>query len=372
MSQVIVTPSPATSFRRFVTRVWEDPDSRSTAIGLIAVVIVHLLLMLIVPHLLRLESAPSVLRPHSSSRQFNIEITPETFTKPVPKPPAPKQFVETNPDAPENTPDRTNNFAAQNQQVAQEKPTPNGESERPATEGKKDFQSTQIVSGRLEKPQEAPPSPPEVDTPPLPPNATAPRAEQNPLTGFEKKQGDSPDAFGTNVATNPANSRPIPERVEGMKDVPLVEGALGMQPAIDPKRPRARPMIVKQQQVRPGILAENKFGTKNIGPTAVNAKFSEYGLYLQRLVEAVQLKFDELAGNAKAYPPTGTYVVVKFILTPQGTVARISGVDKHTTDIGAQIAVTSITERAPYGEWPDDMKAALNEEEELIFTFHYE
>lgn len=373
MTEVIVTPSLAAQLRRFVARLREDPDTRSTIIGVVGVLLVHLLLLLTAPYLPRLSHGQTLLRTHSAPPVFNIEIAPEAFTRPVPKPPPPQHFVETNPDAPENTPDKTNNFAAQNQQVAQEKPTPNGHSERPTTEGRKNFESTQIVSGRLEKqvPHIAPAPTPV--TPPTPRTARVPRAEQNPLPGFEKKQGDSPDAFGTNVAEAQANSRPIPNRIAGAKNVPLVESAIGLAPAIDPLHPRPRPSIVSEQQVRPAILAAHPIGTANVGVTAINAKFSNYGAYLQRLVEAVQLEWDGLLDSSKAYPPSGTYVVVHFFLNSDGRIARFGDIENHSSDWGGQACTAAISNRAPYGEWTDDMKAALNPKgEELVFTFYYE
>src|SRR5205807_1196113 len=107
--------------------------------------------------------SPAVLaqRPNDAARTFDIEIAPDIFPKPAPVPKPPANYVETNPDAPDNKPDKTNNFGAQNQQVAQEKPTPDGKNDRPALEGKKDIHSTQIVTGQLTKPvdQETPPPP---------------------------------------------------------------------------------------------------------------------------------------------------------------------------------------------------------------------
>ena len=133
MSQTIASSSPFASLRRTFAGWWQEPDSRSVMVGIAGVLLIHLLLLLLAPHALRLEHAPSVLRPHSSAREFSIQIAPDTFTpKPVPKPPPPMKFVETNPNAPENIPDKTNNFGAQNQQAAQEKPTPNGKADHPA------------------------------------------------------------------------------------------------------------------------------------------------------------------------------------------------------------------------------------------------
>ena len=116
-----------------MARAWEEPESRSTLIGLLGVLIIHLLLWLIAPHLFRFDAIASSDRPHAAPRTFSIELAPDTFTKPEPPPP-PMRFVETNPDAPENVPDKTNNFAAQNQQVAQEKPTPNAKRSYSATD----------------------------------------------------------------------------------------------------------------------------------------------------------------------------------------------------------------------------------------------
>ncbi|PTX94351.1 hypothetical protein [Opitutus sp. ER46] len=358
--------------RRFCARVW-DPEARSTTIGVVGAILVHLFLFWVGPRLLRFEHVGGVLHHRPVERQFNIEMEPETFEAPKAQQKSlPQQFVETNPDAPENIPDQTNNFGAQNQQVAQEKPTPNGKSERPAMEGKKDFDSTQIVSGQLRKPTEQAQPLPMPEVPPVPASAAQPRAEQNPLPGFEKLLGNAPDAYGTTKAPDADRPRDVPERVEGEKDAPIVDGAMGMRPAIDPRRPRPRPTIVTQQQVRPAILAENKIGTANVGITAINAKFSNYGAYLQRLVEAVQISWDDLLSAGKTYPPPGTYVVVRFALNSKGGISRIVEVDNHSSDLGSRACVSAITNRAPYGEWTEDMIAVLGEESELVFTFYYQ
>ena len=372
MSHSLATPPPPTSVRGFCARVWDDPDSRSTTVGLAGVLVFTLLLLLgwiIDPQLMRLD--PLAIRPHAAPREFAIELAPETFAKAPPKP-NPFKFVETNPDAPENTPDRTENFSDRNQQVAQEKPTPDGKSDRPALDGTKDFQSSQIVSGQLSKPIEHIEAvEPQQITPPEP-VVTTPKAEQNPLTGFEKKEGESKESFGSNIAKIPNITFPARERVEGAKDVPLIENATATRPMIDPKRPQPRPQVVRQQQVRPAILAENKFGTQNIGPVAFDAKWSSYGSYLQRLIEAVQFQWERLLVEGKTYPPGGTTVSVKFILDSEGRIKRIVDVDNHSSDQGRNACISAITDRAPYGPWTDDMRAVLGEQQELTFTFYYQ
>jgi hypothetical protein len=375
MTQSIVTPSPAAAARAYAARLWEEPESRSTLIGLVGVLLIHFLLWLIAPHLFRFETIAGVDRPHAAPRTFNIEIAPDTFAKPAITPPPPNRFVETNPDAPENIPDKTNNFAAQNQQVAQEKPTPDGKSDMPALEGKKsDTPPTQIVSGQLSKPIEhIEAQPPPVETPPAETAVTPPKAEQTPLPGFEKKEGDSKEGFGTNIAKmSDSPAKPVPEKVEGARDVPVIDTATAFQPAIDPKRPRARPQVVKQQQVRPAILTENKFGTSNIGNIAVDAKWSNYGAYLQRMIDTVQVQWERILTESKTYPPSGSTVTVRFVLNSEGRISQILDVVNHSTDQGSRACVSGITDRAPYGPWTDDMKAILGEQQVMTFTFYYQ
>jgi hypothetical protein len=372
MSQTIAATTFTASLRRALVRSWTDPESRSTTVGIAAVILYLLLVWLLAPYIFRFEPAPGSSRPAPAAKLFNIEIAPDIFAKPAPKP-QPFKFVETNPDAPENTPDKTNNFAARNQQVAQEKPTPDGKSDRPALEGKKDFDSTQIVNGHLNQPVETVDAiPPPTDTREAQQTVAAPRLEQNPLPGFEKTQGDNADTVGSNVVKLPTNPKPIPEKIEGAKDVPLVDGATANQVAIDPQHPRARPQVVKQQNTRPAIFAENKFGTSNIGNIAVDARWSNYGAYLQRMIDTVQTQWERILIESRVYPSSGSTVTVKFIMDSEGKIARIVNVDSTASDSASRACISGITDRAPYGPWTDDMIAMLGKQQEMTFTFYYQ
>ncbi|HVS52105.1 MAG TPA: hypothetical protein VHD62_07085 [Opitutaceae bacterium] len=368
MSHSAAASVPANSFRGWFARVWDDPDSRSTLVGLVGVLVIYLFLWLVGPRLVPVEAVATFAKRDSTERNFNIELAPDAAPQPVP----PSKFVETNPDAPENVPDKTNNFSDRNQQVAQEKPTPDGKSDHPVTEGKKDFETTQIVSGQLAKPLEHMEAVPEDPTPPKETIAAKPRAEQNPLPGFEKKEGDDKEGIGTNNASVTANAQAVPDKVEGAKDASPDENAVATQPAIDPRHPRPRPIVAKTVQSRPAILAENNFGTTNIGAIAVDAKWSSYGQYLKQMIDIVQIQWERILAESKTYPPSGSTVTVKFILDSEGKIARIVNVDNHSTEQAARACVSGITDRAPYGVWPADMKAVLGEQQEMTFTFYYQ
>ena len=370
-------PAVRTSRRRFVPRLSDDPDTRSVQIGVGATLLVHLVLLVLMPEAFdtSFTSGAYASRPAGSNRTFNIEMAPEEFVNlkaPAAKPP-PMKFVETNPDAPENLPDNTNNFGAQNQQAAQEQPAKKTGGDRPEMAGRKDIESTQIVTGQLHEPTlPVPSAPPQPVAPVVAQPTPQSRREQNPLPGFEKAEGDNPNNFGGGIAPIVANAEPVAEKVEGAKDAPLIQGAPGSMATIDPKHPQVR-QVLNQRNVRPAIFSENLIGTKNIGPMAVDARWSNYGVYLQRMCDAVQMEFDKLNDQSNIRPPRGSIILVKFVINSEGNIARIVSVDAGTAGPQAErICISSITERAPYGKWTDDMIALLGQEQELAWQFIYE
>lgn len=370
MSPSVLPPPKAPDHRRKpLVRLSANPETRSVQIGVLGTIFLHVLLVLLAPFLSRLTPGRALLTP-PPAQEFNIELAQDDAAN-QPKPP-PNRFVETNPDAPENEPDKTNNFAAQNQQVAQEKPTPDGKNDRPALEGKKDFDSVSIVTGQLSKPVAQQESPPAVETPPKEQTLSPPKLEQNPLSGFEKIEGDDKTSYGTNIAKPSESAQQVPEKVEGLKNVPLIQGAATLQPQIDPQRPRPRPTIVTQKQSRPAIFAENKLGTSNIGPIAIDAKWSNYGAYLQRMIETVQLQWERILADSKVYPTSGSTVEVKFIMNVDGAIARVVNVESTASDAASRACMSAITERSPYGKWTDDMIAVLGAEQEMTFKFYYQ
>jgi hypothetical protein len=367
MMHELTATSPTMTLRR-ITLSWSDPESRSVLVGLLAVVLVHLVLFLIVPYLFRTDAMRIAPRKIAAPRQFNIEIAPDIFAKPVPKPPPANKYIEANPNAPDKVPDNTTNFSSKNQLLAQEKPQLDQHNDKPKLDGKKDINSNQTVSGQLSKPQDAVPVVPNISLPTK--TQTAPKQEKDPLAGYEKmKPGD--DGFGSNIGTNPDVSKPAPEKVEGAKNAPLVEGADSTLPAIDPKKPRARP-VLEQTHTRPAIFEDNQFGTSNIGPVAFSAKWSAYGAYLHKMIEAIQIQWDRLLIESRTEPPSGTYVTVKFTMDSKGRVTEIIDVESTSTEQGKQSCLTAITMTAPFGDWTDDMIAVLGTSQELTFQFYYQ
>jgi len=141
-------------------------------------------------------------------------------------------------------------------------------------------------------------------------------------------------------------------------------------PQVDPRHPQPRKTL--QQHSRPAIYAENKFGTSNIGPTTVDSRWSNFGEYLQRLIEAVQIEWDRILNSGGSYPPSGT-VSIKFTLDSKGRISAILDHQTTGTDTrGTTACMGAITNRAPYGAWTPEMIAVLGNSQDMTFTFYYQ
>jgi hypothetical protein len=370
MSHELTAPSPTAALKRFSVRAFTDPEARSSLVGVMAVILVHLVLFLIVPYLFRTDAMRQGPRKIAAPRQFNIEISPDAFTKPVPKPPPPpaNKYIEANPNAPDKVPDNTTNFSSQNQVLAQEKPQLDQHNDKPKLDGKKDIQSNQTVSGQLAKPQDSAPPVPNVTLPAK--TQASPRQAKDPLAGFEKMAA-ADDGFGSNIGKNPDVIKPADEKVKGVQSAQQFGDADTSQPAIDPKKPRARP-VLQNPHTRPAIFEDNQFGTSNMGAVAFSAKWSAYGEYLHKMMEAIQIQWDRILIDSHTEPPSNTTVTVKFTMDTHGKISEILNVESTSSEQGKQSCISAITLTAPYGEWTPDMIAVLGDSQELTFQFYYQ
>ena len=110
----------------------------------------------------------------------------------------------------------------------------------------------------------------------------------------------------------------------------------------------------------------------NIGMAAVDAKWSNYGAYLQRMLDTVQRQWDALLSEAKDLPTSATRVTVKFKFNSAGAVSKIVSVNSGSATKNAEgYCVAAITKPSPYSKWTEDMVTMLGEEQEMTFVFYY-
>ncbi len=318
----------------------------------------------------------------ASSRNWEREVEYA-----IEEPPAPEEsrYVETNPDVPTNIPDETENFASRDQQAAQEEPSPLGPDGTPFLEGEEE-DSPKIVDGEM-------PSEPilfsavtGLDTParpdliaamplPTPPPSAPDFIEQAPVSdegiGSYLEPGmnvepldETSDNRVIEVTLNPFVTGEDPERQarDDATSQPLPESG--------PQVPLPRPRV--QVDVLPGPVMRSMGGVPGLGNLAIDAKFSEFGEYLDRMYEIIGTQWLLLASQVRrGSVHTASRVIVDFVLSSDGTIRTIEIAYSSAGQASTLICKDAIQSRAPFNAWTDDMIGSLGEEQPIRVTFIY-
>lgn len=342
-------------------------------------VLFHLFLLLLAP-LLPTERLAGGGAPFPASsgadraRDFNIELAPAPAAEQAAPPPA--NFVETNPDAPENTPDRTASFSNRNQQSGQlEKPTEVDPENRPSVQGRDDVQGGAIVSGNRAPPAPGAPVVPlqqalEEMVPRDAREAQQARAEQVPLAGAEKLAGDSPDGVGSNVSAEKAPSTGADEFVAGVAASPNREGGAVEQRPGPRTQPRERPRLASASTARSSPLQNRLAGTLNIRALGIDARWNEFGQYMAELIESVDAEFQTITSGYRGHIPSGTRVIVTFSLNSDGEV-KVTQIEETAGRVAVSQCQAAITNRMPYKKWSQAMVDVLGDQQTVTFGFYY-
>lgn len=319
-------------------------------------------------------------------REFEVELLPAEEE--------PEQvYTQTNPDAPENEPDQTDNFAARNQQAAQEEAAEEIDDEnRPSSESDDEIETNQFITGDLSPPeltpppsqqrteqaeqeqaQEAPLLAPQIQSLPLIKAIPIPgsQEEKDPdETGLAEVEHDETDA-PTNV-----NEYIQGEAEEGEEDEQVAATARPLslpqsaQVTVESSDPAPRPRI-RMPKVAPGPVRDRDPGVSPTGRIAVDAKFSEFGEYMERFIETVSIRWNSLADDA-AGKEKNSKVVLRFTLDKDGYISNMELRPGSTSKvIGIYITRTALENGAPYGLWTPEMVDVFGEDEEVTFSFHY-
>ncbi len=314
---------------------------------------------------------------------YHIKLTP--LEEP---PPLPDHYVEANPEVPQNKPDDTVNFSSRDQQAAQpEKPEEIGPS--PALDGE-DPDSNKIVSGEFPDPsqqeplitggssigaQPVPPTPADLAnqtlTPPALPDALKAEglnegegiAAYTEVGEAEKLPEEDPDP------TAPVTMNPLSMMMQQAQRDPTSEGAQQIGPQAPQPRPRPRVRI----ETQPGPLRKSNTGVTNeSGAVSWDAEFSEFGDYLQRMFEAIGLRWNELNRYGQAgLSEVRSYVQIQFYITREGQVQDLEIVRSTAGEAAKWRCIDAIQSNAPYFPWTTDMAEILGERQPVRVTFHY-
>jgi len=191
---------------------------------------------------------------------------------------------------------------------------------------------------------------------------------QIPVPGHVKSQGDNLKGSGTEAVKLSEPSTGADKEVAGDGNAENLAGSGPMAAQTVHRTPPLRPRVT---QVRPAILQEQPTGVSNAGVVGVDAHFSEFGDYLQELIDIVQIQWDRILASSGVAPKPATHVLVSFRLNSKGEIAEIIKVEGDAGEHGMNAALSAIRERAPYRTWTQKMVAVLGNDQVITFTFYY-
>jgi len=125
-------------------------------------------------------------------------------------------------------------------------------------------------------------------------------------------------------------------------------------------------------RVPAGPLADNRSRASNQGTIAVDSRFSEFGAYQQRMIEAISRQWNLLGSQYDLNTAVNTMVVIEYSLDKSGNLVSISVLYSNSTNTGRGLCEQSILTTAPYGEWTREMISVLGDSnQDVRITFHY-
>ncbi len=368
------------------TAGWKHPfdsyrhERRFTTIcALLVAFLLHLGLFVVIPD--QVLSGPQA----GGNEEAAMEVT---LLPPEPLTADQLRFVEANPEAPENEPDRQDQYSFRSQQAASEKVSDHP-LEAPEVDGEVDSQK--IVQGALEP---AEPLPPGVYTPSAQPgedNGTdggkpgAPAAEPVapaqplPMPAFLQQESVSEEGPGSRleepglaqeVVPDPDPNAPIDVYRPQAQQAPVSQTQPGEgNGGADAKpMPRARPRL--DPELIRGPLMQSSGSTRLRGTLAIDATFSEFGEYQQQFYAALQAGWYQ---EIEFYQPidTGATVQVRFTIKADGTVHDIEVVQTTASPIASIICENALVKRSPFRPWTKEMVQVFGQERTLYVAFHY-
>lgn len=378
---------------RVQNEFWSDEAPRWPVVlwGVLGTILSHILLFLLIPEtLLVTAAAESDVR----WQEFDIILDEEEQTDDR------KQYVPVNREDFDNKPDETDFFGSQNTQAANEELREDLNETTPFVDGESE-EFNNVVRG---DPIQVPPSPP---VPPSVASNADPRRQQDPSQPriqiirpmtrdeLDQQKSTAPVAF-EEEALEEEGPRSLLEVPEEMKDEDedelvqseredeedttrnrneVVQQETPFSPLVTPSpqpNPEDRPERLPQPRVKyshSGPLKRHLSGVSRLANFAnYSAEFSEFGEYLDRMFETIELEWHNLIFQQRL-TERRSRVSVSYWLNADGEIVDYEIVGA-TSSLQAQvICAAAVNNRAPYGEWSAEMRSILTDPERIVVNF---
>lgn len=354
-----------------------EPGGRQAAgIAFVVALLVHVLLYLLLPE----SFAPlplALTRPEAVELELEIALAEQ---------PEPEQlrFVEANPEVPENTPDRKDQYSFRDTQAADQSPEVSI-MEAPKVDGEE--LSQKIIEGMLEQPVVFPSvvtagavsSPGGENNAPSAETAEAavplPVLPRLPVADFIRQSELPEDDAGSSPLGEDGETAAMREIREDAP-VALYRSSVAGEftETMADGNPTAKPVPKARPRLAPELLAGpimKSHGSANRrGALSIDATFSEFGEYEQQFYAALQLGWYQ---EIEFHQPidTASTVAVRFTMLSDGTIKEIKVMHSNASELAAYLCESALAKRSPFRAWTKEMIAVFGTERRLTVRFNY-
>ena len=204
----------------------------------------------------------------------------------------------------------------------------------------------------------------------------------------EKKPTHSalPKSAGTSEQVRLAQGKP--RSIDQSESAPVVQASVSMSAPVKAAPPpgpgksaaKPAPAPVAANPERPqastpsgtyGLLLRRPVGVSRAGSIAIDARFSNYGDYTQRMMEAIQSSWWSIIERSRFEGVARGSVVVRFRLHRDGTVTDTQILGTEVTRVMSLACKDAVMAPAPYDIWRADMVAMYGESDTVTINFHY-
>lgn len=204
----------------------------------------------------------------------------------------------------------------------------------------------------------------------------------------EKKPTNSPlpKSAGTSEQIRLAQGKP--RSIDQSEAVPVAQPSISMASPVKAAPPpgpgktaaKASPAPVAANPDRPrasapsgtyGLLLRRPVGVSRAGTIAIDARFSNYGDYTQRMMEAIQSSWWSIIERSRFEGVSRGRVIVSFRLHRDGTVTDAQVLGSEVTRVMTLACKDAVMAPAPYDIWRADMVAMYGESDTVTINFHY-
>ncbi len=120
-----------------------------------------------------------------------------------------------------------------------------------------------------------------------------------------------------------------------------------------------------------GLLYKNQVGVNKAGILSIDAAFSEYAEYRQRMMEIIQRHWWSLIELAHFETVARGAVRLKFRLCRDGRITDAEIIFSDVPQLLAFACKDAVMLSVPFDVWREDMVALYGEDQEVTLTFHY-